>query len=124
MRKEDFKKGQRVVLYCTNGRSSAKMVLEERRILPAVVKSVGRKYITVSPENSCFDIQFDIENNFREKGNWPQYILFLNNEDVINEAKRIELQMDIKNFFNSRNVDNLSLTDLKRVYEIIKRGSL
>lgn len=74
MQISDFYKGQDVVLLYSD--------YSKTEILDAVVKTVGRRYITVSI-NAWHDIQFDIQNNFKEKTEFKSsYKLFLNRNDL------------------------------------------
>lgn len=74
MQISDFYKGQDVVLLYSD--------YSKTEILDAVVKTVGRRYITVSI-NAWRDIQFDSQNNFKEKTEFKSsYKLFLNRNDL------------------------------------------
>lgn len=86
MKKEDFKKGQKVWL-CLVGDAARHCNTPEDRVQEYEVVSVGRKYITVNKTglSTSWDIKFDIKNNFRQVYTYgsTEYILFLTKDEAI-----------------------------------------
>lgn len=126
MKKSDFKKGQEVCLYIADFSDELRYLKDksfENRIKKGVVKSIGRKYITVENERH-WEHKFEIDNNFLEyiTAGGRTYELFLTEQDV---SKHISAQKDydfIKSYFNSykytRN-SNLSPDCIKAIKDII-----
>lgn len=83
--KSDFKKGQTVYLYVTGNEARRTKPGIENRIREAVVKTVGRKYITVGyPDRQYFEAKFEIENDFRQfyEIGTINFVLYLTKEDL------------------------------------------
>ena len=65
--KSDFKKGQKIYLYVTGNKARRTKPGIENRIREAVVKTVGRKYITGGyPDRQYCEAKFEIDNDFRQ----------------------------------------------------------
>lgn len=103
MQISDFYKGQDVVLLYSD--------YSKTEILDAVVKTVGRRYITVSI-NAWRDIQFDSQNNFKEKTKFnSSYKLFLNRNELHHYLNRTHKLSKLNRLFMweySRKLKSLS----------------
>lgn len=125
MKKEDFKKGQKVWLYLV-GDAARRCNTPEDRVQEYEVVSVGRKYITVNKTglSTSLEIKFDIENNFRQVYTCgsTEYILFPTRDEIINYVTSITRKNVISHFFARYNWGRL-LTDedVKTIYNIIKQ---
>lgn len=118
MRKEDFNKGQTVFLLNIGDRST------RGSVVAATVRRVGRKYITVNIPGSGWDVQFDTENDFHQKSQWPaEYKLFLTEEEIEQKLKRQLKQRDAEKAFSWQTgiFSRLSDEDLESLLEIARR---
>ena len=86
MTKNDFYAGREVCIL-HNTSNSIGFDQDKIRYQKGTVLTVGRKYITVA--SGTYQIQFDIDDNFREKTAYAQtYWLFLNEEAAQEMLKR------------------------------------
>ena len=75
--KSDFKKGQKVYLYVTGDEARRTKPGIENRIREAVVKTVGRKYITVGyPNRQYFEASLKLTTIFVSSMKLVRLILF------------------------------------------------
>lgn len=93
-----------------------------RGIQEGVVKSVGRKYITVGigefrehkfhkhtlKEHTCYS---------------PSYYLYENKQDILDEAEYSQLSQFIRKFFDYVGKEQMSLEQLRQIKEIIEGGT-
>lgn len=120
MKKEDFQPGQTVYLLPVRYMSFDYLRIE-KRIIETTVLSVGRKYIKVKFGGG---IQFEIENDFREKTNYSiEYKLFLSKEDIQNDFKRRKMEERISTAFHFPNYvsKKMTLDELQTVFNIVKK---
>lgn len=120
MKKEDFKPGQTVYLLPVRFMAHDYLRIE-KRIIETTVLSVGRKYIKVK---FCGGIQFEIENDFREKTNYSiEYKLFLSKEDIKNDIKRRKMEEQIVNalYYHRYVTGKMTFEELETVHNIVKK---
>lgn len=120
MKKEDFTPGQTVYLLPVRFMAHDYLRIE-KRIIETTVLSVGRKYIKVK---FCGGIQFEIENDFREKTNYSiEYKLFLSKEDIKNDIKRRQIEERITTAFHfpSYVTRKMTFDELETVHNIVKK---
>lgn len=120
MKKEDFKPGQTVYLLPVRFMAYDYLRIE-KRIVETTVLSVGRKYIKVEFGGG---IQFEIENDFREKTNYSiDYRLFLSKEDIQNDFKRCKMEERISTAFHFPNyiARKMTFDELQTVFDIVKK---
>lgn len=123
--KSDFKKGQIVYLYIIGNAARRTKPGVENRIREAVVKTVGRKYITVGyPDRQYFEAKFEIENDFRQfyETGTIDYILYLTKEEIYEDLGRGQLQMYIRDEIRTDSVmSKISKEDLEKIADIISK---
>ena len=120
MKKEDFRKGQTVCLVTVPGGYPARCH-GDYALIPAVVKSVGRQYVTVE-RKSGETVRFDIGNSFRhtQESGQKEYELFLTEEDVEKSAEIREKKKAVNAFFAGwQNIEKLSEEETDAVYRIV-----
>lgn len=120
MQKEDFTPGQTVYLLPVRFMGFDYLRIE-KRIIETTVLSVGRKYIKVK---YCGGIQFEIENDFREKTDYSiEYKLFLSKEDIKEDFKRRKMEDQIYNAFHFPNYVTRKMTfdELETVQNIVNK---
>lgn len=127
MQKSDFTKGQTVYLYIIENSNAHRYIKNKpfsERIIPATVKSVGKKYITVSDFHGYYDVaKFDINNDFWQSVDYgsPDYHLFLSEQDVYDYVKSEEIYASIRDVFNSyKNQGKLTLKQLEEIKRILE----
>ena len=123
--KSDFTKGQTVYLYVTGNEARRTKSGIENRIREAVVRTVGRKYITVGyPDRQYFEAKFEIENDFRQfyETGTIDYILYLTKEEIYEDLGRGQLQMYIRDEIRTDSVmSKISKEDLEKIADIISK---
>lgn len=122
MKKEDFKPGQTVYLLPVRFMAFDYLRIE-KQIIETTVLSVGRKYIKV---NRCGGLQFEIENDFREKTDYAiQYKLYLSKEDIKEDFKRRKMEERISTVFHFPNyvARKMTFDELETVFNIVKKYS-
>jgi hypothetical protein len=121
MVKSDFKKGQVVYIkYIGYQKSRFDDLLKE-----VTVVDIGRKYITTTFGEPHCSIQFNIEDNFRERSGQfsPEWKLYLNKEALNIEIESHNLIDFIKKHFSEYGSDSqLSLNQLRQIKNIIEKG--
>lgn len=119
LRREDFVVGQEVALvHMVMGRN------EEPSIVPAKVTSIGRKHLTVAPEGSPWEYQFDMTDMFRQKtGTAREYYLFLDMYDARQFIQRREAIMRLRRFTQWEDLDDDEIKAIDRIVSQ-RRGGL
>ena len=114
--KDNFKKGQTVYLLRIG--DEARRTVPENWIFPAVVKTVGRKYITVS--NTGRDIRFEYdeakEQIWHDTPYSQDYELYLTKADAEQILEKRQLQTEILQQISKIRCMELTELSLKQLY--------
>lgn len=123
--KSDFKKGQKVYLYVTGNEARRTKPGIENRIREAVVKTVGRKYITVGyPNRQYFEAKFEIDNDFRQfyETGTVDFILYLTKEDIYEDLRVGQFQKYIRDEIRTDSVlSKITKEDLETIADIVSK---
>ena len=123
--KSDFKKGQKVYLYVTGNEARRTKPGIENRIREAVVKTVGRKYITVGyPNRQYFEAKFEIDNDFRQfyETGTIDFVLYLTKEEIYEDLGAWQLQKFIRDEIRTDSVmSKISKEDLETIADIVSK---
>ena len=131
MKKSDFTKGQIVYMFIIPGSNAYRYVKDkafESRIIPAAVVSVGNKYISVKPDKWTWGnvIRFhadDFSQVYDVGG--ADYQIFLSEQDIYDYQEAEDIYNFIKfSFSDFKNQDKYSLSQLRRVREILKEKAI
>lgn len=120
MKKEDFKVGQTVYLLAIEY-ERFEFHRIERRIKEVTVRTIGKKYITVSFGSG---MRFDMTNDFREDTAYsPTYRLYLSVEDIQKAFKRKETIQEIREKvrFGGGIFERMTDDDLQDILKIIRK---
>lgn len=124
-KKSDFKKGQIVYLYAIGNAARSTKPGIENRIKEAVVKTVGRKYITVEdPKCRWWEAKFEIDYDFRQYYEYGSvdYILYLSKEEIYEEIKRRRLWNYVEDAVRTTSVmSKVSKEDLEKIADIVSK---
>lgn len=118
MKRNDFTEGQKVTVLLV-GDAARGIERPKDRIKTGIVKTVGRKYLTVSVNYK--DIRFGIDCGFRQAHYTGaiEYELFLEDREAFDELWR---RSTILKLVRSNSwLQHLSLEDLKTVYGIAEK---
>ena len=129
MGKKDFKAGQNVYLRINIGSNAARHIDKSNKdawIIEKVVKSVGKKYITVTNniDDKWGEIKFDVTNDFRQVYTYggADYSLYLSKQDIYDDMECERLYGKIRDKFSGWNTkENFSLEQLQLICEIINQ---
>lgn len=123
--KSDFKKGQKVYLYVTGNEARRTKPGIENRIREAVVKTVGRKYITVGyPNRQYFEAKFEIDNDFRQfyETGTIDFVLYLTKEEIYEDLRIGQLQKYIRDEIHTDSVmSKITKEDLEKIADIVSK---
>jgi hypothetical protein len=119
----DYKIGQIVSIIVVKGSNAWRSVRDygKSRIFNAIITKIGKKYITVETQNS--DYVFDMTNNFYEKTDTCiNFQLFPTREKAEEFVKSQDLEIKIRQFFNSFYSEEFTLEELTTIHNIIENA--
>lgn len=127
-RKLDLKVGQEVAVKIENTSNASRYVDMgidniDKWCFDGIVTKVGKKYITVKFDG--WEKQFVVEDDYREKwtAGGADYKLYLNKQEVIDEYESNWLYSKIQDNLSGYIKPNLSLNQLKRIWDIIQENN-
>jgi hypothetical protein len=121
MRKEDFNVGQTVFLKYVG---DSRWKKDDDLIKKAEVKSIGRKYITVT-FGYCSEYKFDMTNNFAQVYDvgYADYVLYLSEDEIKAEEDYNNLIDELRHTFPNYGYKcSLTADQLQRIKEIVNES--
>lgn len=131
MREMSFTKGQEVLLVMKEDgnafrhtRTTKPNYTFEDMIVPATVKSVNKKYVTVYPTaygpNTRITYKFEVEENYREHTNYSaEYEVYDTFENAKNVYDARKLYAKLRDSFYRTNKDTYTKEQLEAVVKIL-----
>lgn len=119
----DYKIGQIVSIIVVKDSNAWRSVRDygKPRIFNAIITKIGKKYITAETQNR--DYVFDTTNNFYEKTDTCiNFQLFPTREKAEEFVKSQDLEIKIRQFFNSFYSEEFTLEELTTIHNIIENA--
>jgi hypothetical protein len=119
----DYKIGQIVSIIVVKDSNAWRSVRDygKPRIFNAIITKIGKKYITAQTQNN--DYVFDMTNNLYEKTDTCiNFQLFPTREKAEEFVKSQDLEIKIRQFFNSFYSEEFTLEELTTIHNIIENA--